>query len=311
MSSRQNVVIEFPVEPRAIARRPAAKTRPIYWSVRRELWEHRSVYLAPLVVAACALVGFAVEAAGLAGTVGGLAALAPADRYDAVVTPYCVSAGIVMFTGMAVGAYYCLDALAGERRDRSVLFWKSTPVSDRATVLSKALVPLAVVPALTFAIVLAVHLVMLASSVAILLASGVSVAAFWAPLRLVELEIAILFLLPAIALWHAPIYGWLLLASSWSRRAALLWAALPWLAAYAVERVAFGTSHVASLLTYRATGWMTEAFVAPAPGHAPLDELSKIDPTGFFTTPGLWLGLVFAAVCLAAAVRLRRNREPN
>ena len=52
----------------------------------------------------------------------------------------------IMFATFLVGIFYCLDALHGERRDRSILFWKSLPVSDLTTVLSKASIPFAVLP---------------------------------------------------------------------------------------------------------------------------------------------------------------------
>ena len=52
-----------------------------------------------------------------------------------------------MLTAMVVGLFYCLDALNGERRDRSILFWKSLPVSDTTAVLAKASIPLRRPPA--------------------------------------------------------------------------------------------------------------------------------------------------------------------
>jgi ABC-2 type transport system permease protein len=114
------------------------------------------------------------------------------------------------------------------------------------------------------------------------------------------------------ALWHAPLYAWLLLLSGWARRAVFLWVVLPPLAIVALERMAFGTRYFGSLLAYRLGGAMREAFDVGTPQkHAPvIDRLSQLDPVGFVTSPGLWIGLAFAAVFLAAAVRLRRYREP-
>ena len=76
-----------------------------------------------------------------------------------------------------VGVFYCLDALHGERRDRSILFWKSLPVSDLTTVLSKASIPLVILPLITFAIVIATQLIMLLLSSAAMLISGLSATA--------------------------------------------------------------------------------------------------------------------------------------
>jgi ABC-2 type transport system permease protein len=129
-------------------------------------------------------------------------------------------------------------------------------------------------------------------------------------LPLFQMSLALIYALTAIALWHAPIYGWLLLVSAWARRAALLWAVLPLLAVSAFEWIAFRTSHFASLLRHRLIGWFTEAFVFQGEGRVAGEPLTHLSPGRFLSTPGLWLGLIFAAACLAAAVRLRRYRGP-
>ena len=89
--------------------------------------------------------------------------------------------------------FYCLDALHGERRDRSILFWKSLPVSDLTTVLSKASIPLVILPLLTFAITVATQLIMLLLSSAVLLASGLSVATLWTQLSLFQMSLMLLY----------------------------------------------------------------------------------------------------------------------
>jgi ABC-2 type transport system permease protein len=115
-------------------------------------------------------------------------------------------------------------------------------------------------------------------------------------------------------LWHAPIYAWLLLVSGWARRATFLWAVLPLLAVGVFERIAFRTTHFANLLHRRLLGFAWDAFNFKTPDGAPIDPhfvpLTQLTPGKFLTTPGLWIGLIFAAIFLAAAVRLRRNREP-
>lgn len=284
-------------------------TRPFYWSVRREIWENRSIYIAPLVVAAVILFGFAVSTIGLAHRRRALLLLDAAQQRARIEQPYEFAAGMLFVTAFIVGVFYCLDALHGERRDRSILFWKSLPVSDSTTVLSKAAVPLAVLPLLTFVVVLAIHADMLLLSNAVLLAHGLSPATP-SQLPLTQYWQAMLYAVVAAGLWHAPLYSWLLLVSAWAKRATLLWAVLPFLVLSIFEGLAFRTSHVASLVRYRVVGWVSEAFVAQAKGGHSIDPLAAIDPGKFLRTPGLWLGLAFAAASLAAAVRLRRNREP-
>src|SRR5437899_2709588 len=224
-------------------------TRPMYWSVRRELWENRSIYIAPLVAAAVILFGFLISMIHLPNKMRATLALDPANQHDALAEPYDAAAGLLMGTALIVGVFYCLDALHGERRDRSILFWKSLPVSDLTTVLSKASIPLMVLPLFTFAITVVTQWIMLLLSTAVLLGSGLSVATLWTHLPLFQMWLMLLYHLLAIhALWYAPIFGWLLLVSGWARRAAFLWAALPLLAIAGGEKIAFNTSHSAAML---------------------------------------------------------------
>ena len=114
------------------------ETRPMYWSVQRELWDNRSVYLAPLVVAAVVMFGFLISLITLPARMHAAAALAPAKQRVTVEMPFSFIAAFTLLTAFVVAFFYCLEALHGERRDRSILFWKSLPISDRVAVLSKA-----------------------------------------------------------------------------------------------------------------------------------------------------------------------------
>lgn len=301
-----------PVDSQALAPAPMSVTRPMYWSVRRELWENRSSYIAPLVVTALVLLGSLISLVGLPRRMQNLPALDPAQQYAVAVKHFSMAPAPIMLAALLVGLFYSLDALYGERRDRSILFWKSLPVSDRTTVLSKASIPLVVLPLIAFVLSVATFVIMLLLSTAVLLANGMSPAPLWAELRFLQEPVIMLYGLTVHALWFAPIYGWLLLISAWARRAPLLWAVLPPLAVSAVERIAFNTSYFSSLLRYRLTGAMEEAFAAEKKRHgvAIIDHLSQLDPARFLSSPGLWIGLACAAAFLATAVRLRRNREP-
>jgi ABC-2 type transport system permease protein len=298
-----------PANPSTPPDRADAETRPMYWSVRREVWENRSIYLAPLAVASVFLFGFLIRTMVLPHRVGRMAALEPARQQQLILNPFSIGASVILLTGFVVGMFYCLDALHGERRDRSILFWKSMPVSDRTTVLSKASIPLVVLPLLTVAIVLVVQAVMFVASTVIFAAYGLRPATVWAHLPLFRMLLVMLYGVAVHALWYAPIHGWLLLLSAWARRAVILWAILPAVLVGIFERMVFGTTYVPGLVKYRFLGAMTEAFAANA-GRAPITRLSQLAPAKFLSAPGLWLGLLFAAACVAAAIRLRRNREP-
>lgn len=293
--------------PEALAR--LAPTRPLYWSVRRELWENRSIYLAPLAVAAFAVAGLVIHGVTMPSHLAGMLGRGPGALPSSSFT-YRVMALLMLATAFLVGAFYCLEALSGERRDRSILFWKSLPVSDRTTVLSKATIPLVVLPLLTFVAIVAMQGVMMLLSALALLAQGQGVAALWHELHLFRAWPALLYAVAAMTLWHAPIYGFLLLVSGWARRAAALWALLPLLAAGALEWLTMGTWRVAAEVQYALLGWYGRAF-APRVGETiPFHPLATLTPGRFLATPALWIGLAVAAACLAAAVRLRRQREP-
>ncbi len=286
-------------------------TRPFYWSVRRELWENRAIYLGPVLVEAVFLLAFLVTTIVLRQRMIAGLTLDGGKYREMLTKPFSAAAFLMIVTAFLVGAFYCLDALHGERRDRSILFWKSLPVSDRTTVLAKASIPLVVLPMLIFAIVAAAYAVMLLLTSAALLGSSRALANLWANVHLTQTLLAFLYALVAMALWYAPIYGWLLLVSAWARRAPVLWALLPPLAISAVEAILVGSSHFMTALGFRMTGWLKQAFVFPLlNSKGAVEPLANLAPARFLGTPGLWLGLAFAAACVAAAVRLRRNREP-
>src|ERR1043166_2637351 len=284
----------------------SAITRPFYWSVWRELWENRSIYVAPLIVAVVVLFGFLVSTVGLPERRQAVLLLEPAKARAAIEMPYNVAAMMLIFTAFIVGVFYCLDALNGERRDRSILFWKSVPVSDLTTLLSKATIPLAVLPLVTFAIIVVTQFVMLLWTSVLLMTHSMSPASTWTSVPFFKGCLILLYGLVAIALWHAPLYGWVLLVSGWARRATFLWAVVPLLAIGFFERITFGTSHFASMLKNRLMGFAPEAF-AFNPNSIDCPQLT---PLKYLSTPGLWLGLIFATLFLAAAVRQRRYRGP-
>lgn len=310
MNIQSNAMPESSHNSQEIAPAVMSLTRPMYWSVRRELSENRSIYLAPLAAAATAMFGFLVSLMGLPHRTGGLATLNPAHQHEWITQPYDITAGVMMATMILVTVFYCADALYGERRDRSILFWKSLPVSDRTTVLAKASIPFVVLPLITFAITVAMQIIMLLLHSAVLLASGRNVATLWTQLSVIQMWLLLLYhLLTAHTLWPAPVYCWLLLVSGWARRAILLWAILPIVVIAGVEKLVFQTSHFAALVGRRFIGDTPSVAFSP-PGTFPMDPMTHITPGRFLSTPGLWIGLAVAAAFLAAAIRLRRHQGP-
>jgi ABC-2 type transport system permease protein len=309
MNTQSNTVPESPTDSQVITPAAMSATRQLYWSVRRELWENRSIYIAPLIVALVVLVGFLVSTVGMPERRRAVLLLDPAKQRALIEQPYDIAAMMLILTAFIVGVFYCLDALHGERRDRSILFWKSLPVSDLTTVLSKATIPLVVLPLVTFAIIVVTQFIMLLMSSAVLLSSGLA-AATWTRFDLFQQSVILLYSLVVIALWHAPIYSWALLISGLARRATFLWAVLPLLAIGILEKIAFNSLHFASMLKNRLFGAGDTAFAFQPHRSIAIDSLAQLTPGRYLSTPGLWIGLVLAAAFLAAAIRLRRYRGP-
>ena len=298
---------EAALDARVIAPAAAPASRPFYWSVRRELWENRWIYLAPLAAAGVAMFGVLISLTSLPRRMRGLAALDAATQNAEIQKPFDIAMGLILVIALLAAIFYCLDALHGERRDRSILFWKSLPVSDLTTVMSKAVGPIFIVLC-AWAITVVTEFFMLLLGSAVLAGSGVGATALWTKVSLFQLSLILLYHLVTVhILWHAPLYSWLLLVSAWARRAALLWAVLPPLAIMAVEKIVFNSSHFANLLLSRLTGGL-EA-VGPMTSMLPTDPM-QLTPGRFLASPGLWIGLFIAAAFLASAVRLRHYRGP-
>jgi ABC-2 type transport system permease protein len=209
------------------------------WLIEREYWEHKGMLVwAPLAVGAAMVVftlvmllagqkfefDFNGHVASNQSTVyiapdeGAQIAQLAATAYPMVAVPVYVMLGFLVF-------FYCLGALHDERRDRSILFWKSLPVSDAQTVLSKAVMALIGVPlvivvvgGLTSLLIMVLAGIALAMHGANLFGALFMSAQFWlTPLRLLSL-------VPIYMLWALPAVGWLLLVSSWARGRPFLWA---------------------------------------------------------------------------------------
>ena len=310
MNTPSNALHESTLPSEGVAPAMMSATRPLYWSVRRELWENRFVYIAPFSIAAVFLFGFVISMVHLPAKMHRLAGLDAAQMRDAIVAPYDFAAGLMMLTSILVSVFYCVDALYGERRDRSILFWKSMPVSDLTTVLAKASIPLLLVPLLTFAITVAMQVIMALVSSAALLGSGMGVAELWTQLALPRMWVSLLYhFLTAHALWPMPIYCWLLLVSAWARRAVFLWAVLPLIAIAGLEGILFRSSYFAMLIGGRLIGSAARSGYSP-PGTFPTHPLAHMTPERFLGSVGLWFGLAVSAAFLAAAVRLRRSQGP-
>ncbi len=208
---------------------------------------------------------------------------------------------LLMMVMLLVSANYLLSCLFTDRRDRSVLFWKSMPVSEWHDVLVRMAMVLLVVPAIYIAISILLQLLLVLLSMLLVSLMGQDP---WVQI-LENIEFGSLFLGEIgawlmTALWIAPVYAWLLLASSWARRSPFLTAVAPVIGLVVAELLLFRSEHV------------KEAVRAHIPGFA-----GGSSPAGVYADAGYWLGydwvglllgLLFAALAVVAAAFLRRYR---
>ena len=293
---------------------PAAK-RPgdlLLTLVRREFWEHRALWLAPLVIVGLVALSTAIGRVHIE--------LDDAERLgsspEALLSIVQLVLAVPLYiTSVFVGSYYLLDCLYAERKDRSILFWKSLPVSDGLTVGAKLLVGLVVVPFGVFALALVADAVYTAILETRVVLGNVPRVLNWSTREWLRTE-AVMFLATLFAvLWWAPIAGYLLLVSAWVRRAPILWATLPLVLGPVLEWVAFGTRYLLSFIDYRINGiWgilgAGHLNIVSKHGLHPVGTaLEVLDLRGAFTAIDLWLGLAATAALVYAAIRIRRYRD--
>lgn len=280
------------------------------WLVRRELWEHPSAWAAPLVIGAFAVVIHFVTAM-TSVDIARTAALA-ATGEGQFMTHYSAAIGAIVIVSLIVGILYSLDTLQGERRDRSILFWKSLPVSDLATVLAKAAIPLLVIPALILVASVAANALMVPVESLAWAIRGYDPAMLWARLDLPYLWSALAIGLPFMALWYAPFFAWFMLAAAWARRAPILWALSPFILILMVEHLALHNTPAHWALERRIAGGILEPYTLPGQGEKVVwvPTGGEIDWGRVYSLPDLWVGVAMAALFLFVASRLRRARPP-
>jgi ABC-2 type transport system permease protein len=321
------------------------------WLLRREFWEHKgSMFWAPVIVAALLVVfvggslGYGLATHGIGPHVmvngqtvsdGTLASALPAEtraKVASIASSMYLSSGSPLFI-ILTGAmfFYCLGALYDERRDRSILFWKSLPVSDGMTVLSKVITALCVAPVITMALSIAASLALLLIGCAVLSAGGVNMFApvFTSP-NLYLQPLRLLALLPVYIVWALPTVGWLLLVSSWARTKPFLWAVgvplialmlAKWIsmALGGFEHDALDVKWFANAVVGRALGGLVPgiwfAFTDGAshvlrPGEVGID-MQDLFVASWMTlaTAKAWIGALLGAAMIFGAMRLRRWRD--
>lgn len=297
--------------------------------LRRELWEHRSIYVVPLVIALVvslmSVTGQVVVSAfdhAIDLAILGASNLGERERALSITALMTAISTPFVLTMWVLSVFYLLDSLYAERKDKSILFWRSLPVTDTETVLSKLATALIVIPLVTFVVIMATDLLVLAiSGIWVSMRGGSASHLIWSAAPLLENWLATLVFVLALPLWLSPFAGWFLLVSAWTRRSPMLMAVLPLVVAPMLERILIGTSFVRDAIFVRSgqmplfRGFDTSDYLFREDDQlmlaegSPVTLLPLMDIGKFVTSPGLWLGLAVCALLSAGAVYVRRYRD--
>lgn len=332
--------------------RPAVthSTHKLKLLLKREFWEHKGGFFwAPIWASAISLL-FTLMALGMAEyvlrshngihingktTINGLdlgaltSQMSPEDMAQ-LSQAISMSTATAMFWPLLVLGFvvffYCLGSLFDERKDRSVLFWKSLPVSDRDTVLSKLASALLIAPAIATAIgILCMVAYLLLLSVFVLIHGANPFTLLWHPGNLLANAGVAIAALPIYALWALPSVGWLMLCSAWAKSKPFLWAIMvpvftgvlvSWFDLMSVFNL--GSSWIWRNVIAHVLGgvfpgtWLFEMnpTMLQTRTDASLDHMAVLK--GMYTvlaTPQLWIGVVAGIAMIIAAIRLRRWRD--
>ncbi len=293
------------------------------WLVRREVWEHRAIWVAPAVVIGCVILLILtgrVHVGPFDSNGTPLEALTPEQKVTMLMYAYSALALVVFMVMGVIAFFYSIDTLYADRRDRSVLFWKSLPLSDAETVLSKFAVAIVVIPLVALVATVATQIVVATGASAKLMLLGQPAGFPWEPRALFGgMGVSVLWCVTSM-LWYAPFVGYLMLASAWAPRSPFLWAVLPPVAIWILEAVVMRSTYVGTfikerllvmpyILRMRGDSLVPEA----ADAGDKIQRLTNIDLYGlltdFYKSPDLWLGVVVAGLLLAAAMWVRRYRD--
>jgi ABC-2 type transport system permease protein len=275
------------------------------WLIRREFWERRAIWIVPAVISGALIM------AALFGRTQIITQVPLDSPY--VGKAYLVATGLLfIFIMMVYSTLYLLDCLYDDRRDRSVLFWKSLPISDADTVLSKLIVALFAIPLVAF---LAADITsLIVAFIVSVRARAVIGGALWVGGDWLQIQVLWMYGIVTCAIWYLPVAGWCLIVSAWVKRAPMLWSLLPLLVAYLIERFFVGTNYVGRVIGSRLAGYAQAAFYVDSHGPWNANDGTNtvwqlMDFGGFFSNTATWVGLLIGAAMVAAAIQLRIHRS--
>lgn len=297
--------------------------------IKRELWEHRSIFITPVAIAiivTLATVATLMFASGFAEMLdialfGASNVAGDAERKGALTAFFLSSSWLFMFAVAILTVFYCLDSLYAERRDKSILFWRSLPITDAEAVISKLLTALVVIPLITVAAIAITHFVnLIIISIWVGIKGGDVGHLVWSSVPILDNWAAALIVALAAALWMSPYIGWFLLVSAYAKRAPLLLAFMPMIVIPLVEFIFFRTSYFADAV-FSSRGEIP--LIRTVDFELLFDEdnmhvteemvtlLGYLDIGRFVTSPAVWSGLIVCGLFTFGAIYVRRFRDES
>lgn len=297
--------------------------------IRREIWEHRSIYVTPMAIAIIVTLGvFAMLifasgfAAELDAVIFGATNIAGETERKAALTLYFLGTSWLFLVALAIlTVFYCLDSLYAERKDKSILFWRSMPVTDAETVISKLIIALLVIPVGAIIGIIATHLVnLVVTSVWVSMKGGDASLLIWGSVSLLDNWLAAVIVILATGIWMSPFIGWFLFVSAYTKRSPLLMAFMPLFLLALLEKIILRTHVFAEHVLGRGDGtplirtdnierFFDEEQWRIAEGATSL--LAHLDIVQFLTSPATWAGIIVCGLLSTAAIYVRRYRDES
>ena len=297
--------------------------------IRREIWEHRSIYITPMVIAIIVTLGvFAMLifasgfAAELDAVIFGATNIAGETERKAALTLYFLGTSWLFLVALAIlTVFYCLDSLYAERKDKSILFWRSMPVTDAETVISKLIIALLVIPVAAIIGIIVTHLVnLVVTSVWVSMKGGDASLLIWGSVSLLDNWLAAVIVILATGIWMSPFIGWFLFVSAYTKRSPLLMAFMPLVLIALLEKIILRTHIFAEYVLGRADEiplirtenverFFDEEQWRIAEGATHL--LVHLDIVQFLTSPATWAGIIVCGLLSTAAIYVRRYRDES
>jgi len=230
------------------------------------------------------------------------------SRIDIVRTGLLVLGFPILLTvGFGLLAY-SLSTFADERKDRSLIFWRSLPVSDLTTVLSKVFIVTLIVPLMVLPYIILLQLVAMTSA-SIFFATNdiVSFGWLWGSYIITD-WFRIIFSLWAQALWSLPLFLWLMLAGTYAARP-IAGAIVPPVILIVLEGVIFKTNLVLEFIENRIGFWSRSDSFPKEYQEIRVVDISDI--LLLFSTQAFWIGILASVILVAGIVYVRSSNSDH